>query len=148
VLAHVSRASVFAALLTIVTPSFASDKNLPNCQTSSSSLQGSADWTQISPQVSPNVSVFISAVGTWSCYFDSCWIGAQGLDKNPPNVQDTSLLALPTATVGTLIGKIGADPSIRALGATSVFVPWAQGPLFGKMNDLIGAYGDNRAISS
>ena len=67
---------------------------------------------------------------------------AGGITQNPPTVSDVKLLVLPTATVGTLIGKIGTDPQIRKLGASAAFVAWADGPLYGKMNNL-DSYHDN-----
>jgi hypothetical protein len=120
-------APVMAALLVLTTlsSSFAAETKSPNCQTGSATIQGSADWTQISANVAPNVSVSITAASQpqWNCYLgvSTCWSGADGLSQNPPNVTDPSVLTLPSATVGTLIGKIGSDPTVRALNSSQAF---------------------------
>jgi hypothetical protein len=113
------------------------------CTTGSASISGNADWTQISPNVTArHVLVSVRAKGTWHYCPNSCPSDAGGITQNPPTVTDVKLLALPTATVGTLIGKIGTDPQVRKLGVSAAFVAWADGPLYGKMNDL-DAYHDN-----
>jgi hypothetical protein len=80
--AHISSTPVIAALLASTTlgSSFAAETKLPNCQASSTAIQGSADWTQISPQVAPNVSVSISATGQWDCFYgaSTCLTDAGG----------------------------------------------------------------------
>jgi hypothetical protein len=113
------------------------------CTTGSASIPGNADWTQISPNVTAgHVRVSVRAKGTWHFCPHSCQSDAGGIFHNPHTVTDDNLLALPTATVGTLIGKIGTDPQVRKLGANAAFVAWADGPLYAKMNDL-NAYHDN-----
>ena len=114
------------------------------CTTGRASIPGNAaDWTQISPNVTArHVLVSVRAKGIWHYCPNGCPSDAGGITQNPPTVSDVNLLSLPTATVGTLIGKIGTDPQIRKLGANAAFVAWADGPLYGKMNDL-DAYHDN-----
>jgi hypothetical protein len=113
------------------------------CTTGRASIPANADWTQISPNVTArHVLVSLRAKGTWHYCPNGCSTEAGGITQNPPTVTDVKLLVLPTATVGTLIGKIGTDPQIRKLGASAAFVAWADGPLYGKMNDL-DAYHDN-----
>lgn len=113
------------------------------CTTGRASIPGNADWTQISPNVTArHVLVSVRTKGTWHFCPHSCSSDAGGITQNPPTVSDVKLLVLPTATVGTLIGKIGTDPQIRKLGASAAFVAWADGPLYGKMNDL-DSYHDN-----
>ena len=97
-------------------------------------VRPNAVWQEMYLQVQKDQRVIISATGIWSPEMRPAtivWCGPDGVEGRLANEE----YLLPGANVGALIGKVGNENAIQAVGNYFDFYSPYEGPLFLAMNE-------------